>query len=132
MNAVRLPARRTLRDDSAERTFALHVKAYELPECVPQYKLTSPHLMTPKTNKRKTWVFDFAFPGHALLVEVDGGVWVRGAHGHPLDILRNMQKQNDAVALGWAVLRFTPQQVQSGEAVQFTRSVLHQDAPRDG
>lgn len=37
---------------------------------------------------------------------------------------RNMAKQNDAVLLGWAVLRFTPAQVKNGEAIAFVQRAL--------
>jgi len=39
-------------------------------------------------------------------------------------LTRNMAKQNDAVLLGWAVLRFTPAQVKNGEAIAFVQRAL--------
>lgn len=64
--------------------------------------------------------FDFALPALALGIEINGGIWTRGAHGHPADILRNMEKTNLAAALGWRVLAFSPEQVKAGSALAFT------------
>lgn len=116
------------RDDSAERAFEFQCRQFRLPPVQRQYRIVSPFLKTPKTGKPATWVFDFAFPSHALLVEIDGGIFRPGggAHSHPVDIRRNMLKQNDAVLLGWSILRFTPEQVKrkSMEAIGFTQRVL--------
>ena len=71
-----------------------------------------------------SWRWDFCWPERRLAVEIQGGIWTRGAHGHPSDILRNMEKHNDAVLLGWRWLQFSPEQVKAGDAVLFTIKVL--------
>lgn len=109
--------------NEGEELFAFQCRAYKLPQPAAQYRIVSPQGRTP-TGKPKTWIFDFAFLSHALLVEIDGGIWIQGAHAHPVDITRNMAKQNDAVLLGWAVLRFTPAQVKNGEAIAFVQRAL--------
>ena len=77
-------------------------------------------------NGRK-WAWDIAFPFHGIAIEVDGGIWVQGAHGHPLTILRNMEKRNWGARLRWHILCFTPDQVTSGVAVHFIEQVLKQN-----
>jgi len=77
----------------------------------------------PNSASRK-WRADCVFPDYKLICEIDGGIWIRGAHGHPTDIIRNMTKQNDAMLLGFTVLRFTPAEVRSGHAVEFAQKVL--------
>ena len=75
----------------------------------------------------RQWRFDFCWPECMVAVEIDGGVWRRGggAHSHPLDILRNMTKRNDAALLGWRVLSFTTDEVtKSLHAIEFTVRVL--------
>lgn len=74
----------------------------------------------------RRWDADFAWPDLKLLAEVDGGIWRRGggAHSHPTNILRDMAKQNDAVLLGWRVLRFTTDEVTSGYALALLRRVM--------
>lgn len=115
------------RNDSAEREFAFQCLAMKLPHVIAQFQLDRPGVLTPKTRKQARWAFDFGFPDQKVLVEVQGGVWMKGggAHSHPVDITRNMTKQNDAVQLGYAVLQFTPAEIKNGHAIAFTQRVLH-------
>lgn len=53
--------------------------------------------------------FDFAWPEANLAVEVEGGVFTRGAHGSISGILRDIEKYNLAAVNGWRVLRVLPQ-----------------------
>lgn len=71
---------------------------------------------------------DFAFPDHKLLVEIEGGVWSKGSHGRGSGIVRDMEKANLAVQLGWRLLRFTGDQVRSGEAA----TMIEQELRRAG
>jgi very-short-patch-repair endonuclease len=121
---VSAPKKRVAKDNTAERMFAFQCRAMKLPAVSAQFTMPRPGVFTPKTRKQSTWVFDFAFPELKLLVEIDGGIWIGGAHGHPLDITRNMTKQNDATLAEFALLRFTPAEVKSGHAIAFTQRVL--------
>ena len=44
---------------------------------------------------------DFAWPDARLGLEVDGGIWTRGAHGRGTGIERDQWKTNLAAACGW-------------------------------
>lgn len=90
-------------------------------------------LMSHKMKFEREFVFapprrfraDFAFPQKSLLVEVEGGIWMKksrhtGAKGYQAD----MEKYNLAAKLGYTVLRFTTQQVVSGMAILQIRDVL--------
>lgn len=101
-----------------ERMFAQQFAALRLAAPLPQFKFA-------KALGRE-WTADFAWPDLKLLLEVDGGVWRRGggAHSHPSNILRDMEKQNDATLLGWRVLRFSTDEVKSGHAVRFVERVM--------
>lgn len=113
------------RDDSGERGFEFQCRAYRLPPVHPQFVLQhSTGELAEKTGRPRIWRFDFAFVEHKVIVEIDGGVWVGGAHAHPVDITRNMAKRNDAALAGFIVLAFTPKQVKKGEAIAFTQRVL--------
>lgn len=59
--------------------------------------------------------FDRAWPGEKLAVEIEGGIWRRGggAHSHPTSIMRDIEKYNAAVLLGWRVLRFSDYHLKS-------------------
>ena len=46
---------------------------------------------------------DFAYPDRGLVVEVDGFE----SHASPRALQSDLHRQNELVALGWTVLRFT-------------------------
>jgi very-short-patch-repair endonuclease len=72
----------------------------------------------------RKWRFDFAFPAQSLAVEVDGGAFIAGRHTRGAGFVKDIEKMNTAVLMGWRVLRFTPQQVQSGEALTVLTEAL--------
>ncbi|AZF88244.1 very-short-patch-repair endonuclease [Meiothermus phage MMP17] len=101
-----------------EETLAAHIRLYGLPEPERQFKFHS----------ERRWRFDFAWPGHRLAVEVDGVLWGhQGGHQRPDDYADDCEKLNEAVLLGWRVLRFTPAQVRSGDAVLVVQRALCQE-----
>ena len=53
------------------------------------------------------WRFDFAWPDKLIAVELEGGIWVRGAHVRGEHFESDARKYNAAQAAGWAVYRFT-------------------------
>lgn len=75
----------------------------------------------------RRWRFDYAWPRFLVAVEKEGGLGhARGglttpaafAHASADGILRDMEKGNAAVQLGWRLLRFTPQQLLAGAVAQ--------------
>jgi len=72
--------------------------------------------------------FDYAWPDHKVALESDGGIFGKGkkcelcgrrragAHSSIKDILRNMDKGNEAAILGWKVLHVTPDELVNGHA----------------
>jgi len=72
----------------------------------------------------RKFALDYAWPDAKLGVEVEGGVWSRGAHGRGSGILRDMEKQNVAVVLGWRILRFTPSHLVQPETVALIQQAL--------
>lgn len=69
---------------------------------------------------------DFAFPDARLLAEVNGGIFTKtkNAHGSITGILADIDRLNMATLAGWRMLRFTPQSVRSGEALQLIEMAL--------
>lgn len=113
--------RHVKQDTSAQESFGRWCELLHLPAPVKNYGYQRRKY---PTNKRRQWRVDWAWPDIGLMVEIQGGVWIRGAHGHPLDILRNFEKQNDGALLGYRFLQVTPEQVRSGEAVALVEAFL--------
>jgi len=98
-----------------EETLAAHIRLYGLPDPERQYRF----------HPERRWRFDFAWPDHRLAIEVDGVLWgEQGGHQRPDDYADDCEKLNEAVLLGWRVLRFTPAQVHSGDAVLTVQRAL--------
>lgn len=108
-------------EDEADREFLFQCKHLGLPPVFAQWRFARSEQPKIRTSR---WRCDFVFPDQQVMVEIDGGIWIKGAHSHPQDIIRNMSKGNDAILLGFAVLHFTPTEVKSGHAIQFTERVL--------
>lgn len=75
-------------------------------------------------GRRFAW--DFAWPEHRLLVEVQGGTFAKGKMGHSTGMgqHRDMGKGNLAVLEGWRVLYFDEKMVKSGQALRWVQQAL--------
>ena len=67
---------------------------------------------------------DFALLEPRILIEVQGGVYNRRAHGSITGIVADNERGNFACLHNWKVFRFTPDQVNSGEAIEWIRKTL--------
>lgn len=70
--------------------------------------------------------YDFAWPDAdpILLVEVNGGIWTKGAHGRGSGIARDQEKLNRASARGWLVMHIGAEHIRDGRATQWIRQAL--------
>ena len=68
-------------------------------------------------HPKRKWRLDLSWPLSKLAVEVEGGVWTRGRHTRPRGFLNDIEKYNALTLLGWSLLRVTPKQVKTGEAL---------------
>ena len=68
--------------------------------------------------------FDFAWPDKKVALEVEGGVYTRGAHGSISGILRDIEKYNLAASLGWRVLRVLPAKLYDDATLAILRQTL--------
>lgn len=64
----------------------------------------------------RKWRFDLAWPTRRLAVEVEGGTWSGGRHVRGKGYEGDIEKYNAAQALGWLVLRVTPQMLTRSES----------------
>jgi hypothetical protein len=78
--------------------FAAMLKAAGLPMPVTEYRFAPD----------RKWPFDFAWPTQMVALEVEGGVFTGGRHTRGVGFLRDMEKYNRAVVLGWRLVRCTP------------------------
>jgi hypothetical protein len=65
----------------------------------------------------RRWRFDWAFPLAKLAIEQEGGAWTGGRHIRGKGYIGDMEKYNAATLAGWRILRFTPQQIADGTAL---------------
>ena len=72
----------------------------------------------------RKWRFDFAIPSAMLAIEVDGGLFRGGRHNTGKGMLADMEKFNEALCLGWRVLRVGGPHIKSGEAIEWTKQLL--------
>jgi very-short-patch-repair endonuclease len=70
-------------------------------------------------HESRHWRLDVACPARKLGIEVDGGV-----HRIKGKFLRDMEKWNALTFAGWRVVRVTPEQVRTGEALTMMRAFL--------
>jgi very-short-patch-repair endonuclease len=75
-------------------------------------------------HPKRKWRFDIAYPEHKLAIELEGGIYTGGRHVTGRGFAGDLEKMNQATLLGWRVLRFTREDVDSGEAVNLVRRAL--------
>jgi len=75
---------------------------------------------------------DFAWPPYQVGVEVQGGIWTRGAHTRGIGYMRDCSKLNDAQLQGWLLLWVTGKQIDSGKALVWIRRALAERGWSDG
>lgn len=70
--------------------------------------------------------WDFALVDARVLIEVQGGIWMSERTGHTSGrgVRRDCEKANLAALHGWRTLFFTPDMVESGEALRTIREVV--------
>lgn len=97
-----------------EEALAFQIRAARLPAPDREYKALA--------NRRYRW--DFAWPSYSLLVEVQGGIWMKGGHSSGAGITRDCTKLSLATLAGWATMQVTKDHIESGEALQWIRTYL--------
>lgn len=106
--------RTTKRLSVGEERFAQHLRAHMMSGWEREYRFAPD----------RRWRFDFAHPGSRLSVEIEGGTWSGGRHTTGTGFAADCEKYNAATVMGWRVLRFTPDQVASGEAINTVRGMM--------
>jgi very-short-patch-repair endonuclease len=77
-----------------------------------------------KFHPTRRWRFDYALPDKSIGIEVDGAVWTNGRHTRGSGYQKDLEKYNEALILGWRVLRVSTGQVQNGQALTWIERLL--------
>jgi very-short-patch-repair endonuclease len=76
----------------------------------------------------RKWIADFILVGAyhpTLLIEVDGGMWIRGSKSHGSGgYEKDRARDAETLAGGRLVLRVTPRQVIAGLAIEWVKAIL--------
>ena len=94
--------------------FAEQARAAGLPAPEPEYRFAPP----------RRWRLDLAWPAFRVAAEREGGVWTQGRHVRGAGYIADMDKYNTAAIMGWLLVRFTPEQEASGEALALVERAL--------
>ena len=63
--------------------------------------------------------FDFAWKKQKVAVEIEGGIWIRGAHTRGKHFVSDCDKYNLAALNGWRVFRFTSEHLKNLADIQW-------------
>ena len=77
-----------------------------------------------RSSKKRSWEFDFASLGARVLVEIDGSTFHPGGHTTGTALENQYNKQDEAAAAGWKVMRFTRHMIESGVAIALVTKAL--------
>ena len=105
-----------------EDTLGLIIDDAGLPEFKRNYHFDKPR------SKRE---MDFAWPEYKVGVEVQGGIWARGAHTRGAGYMRDCSKLDDAQLQGWILLWVTAHHIEHGKALVWIRRALTERGWRD-
>ena len=59
----------------------------------------------------RRWRADFANLPSRTLIEVEGGIWIRGRHNRAEGFMADVEKYFEAALAGWRVLRLTEREL---------------------
>tara|TARA_R100000935_G_C2821292_1_gene159914 strand:- start:323 stop:775 length:453 start_codon:yes stop_codon:yes gene_type:complete len=117
----------------AEDLLALHLRAEGI-EAIREYRFGAEACGGPGKGLRdrlakaglQDWRADFALPEQGLLIEVEGGGWVKGRHNTGSGFAADLKKYDAAARLGWRVYRCDPAMIKSGRAIETILILMQQ------
>ena len=77
-----------------------------------------------KFHPTRRWKSDFAWPDKMLMLECEGGVWCQGRHTRPAGYENDCYKYNEALLMGYRVIRVTSTHIGSGIALIWVERAL--------
>jgi very-short-patch-repair endonuclease len=101
-----------------ERDFAFQLYALGIRDFEREYRF----------HPKRRWRFDFAWPDRKIACECEGGLFrARSGHRSFYGVKRDILKNNDALLLGWMVLRLTSEEIKSGKGAEMLQRLLKGD-----
>jgi very-short-patch-repair endonuclease len=89
-------------------------RAFGIPDPEPEFRFAPP----------RRWRFDYAWPGHKVALEIEGGVWTGGRHTSGAGFCKDMEKYNAAAVAGWRVLRCQPKELRGAAIYELLNAAL--------
>ena len=77
-----------------------------------------------KFHPVRKWRFDYACPQFKIAIDIEGAIFSGGRHTRGKGYQNDMEKYNNAVLLGWSLLRFTPDQMRKTETYETIRNLI--------
>ena len=68
-------------------------------------------------HPERRWRFDYCCPDLKIAIEIEGGAFTNGRHTRGKGFIADMEKYNNAVLLGYKLLRFTPSQKHKSDSI---------------
>ena len=74
----------------------------------------------------RRWRADYCWPERGIILEIEGGIWLRGGgrHNRGAGWMKDAEKYNHAATLGYRVVRVTPQQILTEETMTMLKKLL--------
>ena len=72
----------------------------------------------------RRFMFDYAWVDKRIALEVEGGIFIRGAHGSVGGILRDIEKYDLAAVTGWIVLRVVAEDLLKSRTFEMVRRAI--------
>ncbi len=83
-----------------------------------------PPMVEFKFHPNRRWRFDFCWPDKLIALEVQGGLFIRGAHSRGAYIVKSQEKYNHAALMGWRIFYFQPKEFNDGTAIEILDQVF--------
>lgn len=78
-------------------------------------------------DPKRRWRADFAHLPSRTLIEIEGGIWIRGRHNQAAGFIADMEKYLEAALAGWTVIRLADVHLEVGLSTRLRDFVLNRE-----
>lgn len=101
-------------DETSPELFIPSCEHYGLGRPVPEHRF----------HPDRKWRFDYAWVAQKVALEIDGGAWTKGRHTRGKGFIKDQEKRNEALLMGWKVLHCVPQDVKDESVFALLKRAL--------